>query len=60
MAKKKRRRPSRQQASLKQLSIRVARCVIWVVRLICALLELWSLPRMTSGSFTRRMEVSET
>jgi hypothetical protein len=57
MAKKKRRRPSRRQASLKQMSIQIARCVIWVIRLICALLEVWSSPRMTSCSFIRRMEV---
>lgn len=55
MAKKKRRRPSRQRASRKRMSILIVQCVIWVIRLICALLEIGSLLRMTPDPCTRRM-----
>lgn len=41
MTKKKRRRPSRQQASRKPAGARIARSVVWLARLIYLLLEIW-------------------
>ena len=45
MTKKKRRRPSRQQASTKRMSAGIFQGVMRLAKLICLLLELWDLLR---------------
>ena len=49
MTKKKRRRPSRQQTSKKRGSAGIFSSVIWLVRVIYILLEIWDLLRTASG-----------
>lgn len=49
MTKKKRRRPSRQQTSKKRSSAGIYSSVIWLLRVIYTLLEIWDLLRTASG-----------
>lgn len=62
MTNKKRRRPSRQQASKKRRSVGIFRGAMWLVRLIYLLLEVWDLLKMTSGPFSKpaTLQVGET